>query len=149
MSTYGYVYANPLLASDLFGLAPNDDYESQDSAGSAAVRDINSKSIRQNTEYAGRVYQKWLGFGWWSYTEPNKGTMDKSNPGSCPWNGKNGGMYHTHGANDPRYDNENFSPQDKSVADAEKVPSYLGTPSGEIKKYNPASGSSTIGSGAR
>jgi hypothetical protein len=44
----------------------------------------------------------------------------------------------THGGNDPGYDNENFSPRDKANAQGEHVDSYLGTPNGTIREYDPS-----------
>ncbi len=52
--------------------------------------------------------------------------------------GRLAGDYHTHGAYDPGYDNESFSPDDKDSNDAEGtagLPGYLGTPRGAIKVY--------------
>ena len=43
--------------------------------------------------------------------------------------------YHTHGGPDPRYDNENFSPQDILSDVLVGVDGYLGTPSGVLKKH--------------
>jgi hypothetical protein len=48
-------------------------------------------------------------------------------------------MYHTHGADDPGFDNENFSPTDKRRADKEMRPNILGTPNRAIKIYTPTS----------
>jgi uncharacterized protein RhaS with RHS repeats len=106
-----------------------------------AIKNINPTSIAQNTEYAGRIYQSWFGFGPYSYTSPNRGTVDRSNPGSCPIYGANRGVYHTHGGNYPRYDSENFWPADKSIADSENQPIYVATLLGNVMIYAPIPGS--------
>jgi hypothetical protein len=61
------------------------------------------------------------------------------------------GIYHTHGEFTDRngdgiddYDSENFSPADRNYAGRFGVPIYLRTPSCQFKKYNPASGNTTI-----
>jgi hypothetical protein len=53
--------------------------------------------------------------------------------------------WHTHGAADPGYDNENFSGNngDKGYSNANNAVGYLATPSGKIKKYDPSTGSDT------
>ncbi|MCC7517509.1 MAG: DUF4329 domain-containing protein, partial [Pseudomonadales bacterium] len=135
INTYGYVEQSPGRFIDLFGLAPGDSYPNADMAGWAAVNDINHQSVREGREYAGRVYEN--ADGSYSYTEPNPGTKDSSTPPSVPDGTQNAGRYHTHGANDPGYDNENYSDTDKQNAEDEGVPSYLGTPSGDTKKYDP------------
>jgi Domain of unknown function (DUF4329) len=68
--------------------------------------------------------------------------------GICPTGTKNVGDYHTHGANDPGYDNENFSSTDKKQNDREGVPGFLGTPNGDIKIYQNG-GVRTLGAGAK
>jgi hypothetical protein len=76
--------------------------------------------------------------GSYSTTGPNPGTVASSNPGPVPDGTKNAARYHTHGGNDPHYDSEHFSPQDKTNAKNDHVPSYVGTPSGTIKKFDPS-----------
>ena len=48
--------------------------------------------------------------------------------------------WHTHGAPNPAYDDENFSGAtgDKGYSKATGKPGYLATPSGTIKRYDPA-----------
>ena len=105
ISTYGYVGGNPLIYNDPFGLRPGDCYRTIDAAGANAVYDINQRSIRERAEYAGRIYRNRNGT--FSYTAPVKGTKGGSEPG--PTTSTSVGDYHTHGANDPGYNNEIFS----------------------------------------
>ena len=45
---------------------------------------------------------------------------------------------HTHAAYDPEYYNDIFSPDDITIADMIRVPIYVATPLGTLRKYNPA-----------
>lgn len=132
---YAYTRNNPIRYFDPWGLKPGDKYPTQDASAIDAIKDINPKSIAEGREYAGRIYKN--PDGTYSYTAPNRGTKDSSNPGSYPPGTTNGGYYHTHGADDPGYDNENFSSADKTFSEREGAPGYLGTPKGAIKKYVP------------
>ena len=137
-NVYAFVLGDPINLIDVTGLAPGDPYPTADAAGAAAIANINPRSISENKEYAGRIYKNQSGS--YSYTTPVPGTGDVSSPGGVPSGATNAGMYHTHGAYDAKYGagNENFSPDDKFWADFEGVPSYLGTPSGAFKKYEPS-----------
>lgn len=138
---YEYVDRNPINLVDPLGLAPGDKYKTLDEAGRNAVTDINRTSIKEGREYGGWIYRNTDGT--YSYVAPSKGGKDglilpKKPAGVCA-------DYHTHGANDPGYDNENFSPTDKASNDRLPGPGYLGTPGGRIKKYDPVTKkSSTI-----
>ncbi|MGD0941559.1 MAG: DUF4329 domain-containing protein [Terracidiphilus sp.] len=131
-------------------IAPGPKYATADQAGKTAVNNINPTSIKQDKEYAGRVYQN--ADGSYGTTSPNKGDQASSRPGEVPDGTANAGMYHTHGGPDPQYDNEHFSDihnadgtrsGDIPFAQSEGVPSYLGTPSGQVLKYDPSTDSVT------
>jgi Domain of unknown function (DUF4329) len=129
--------SRPLLLA-----AAGDSYPTADAAAIAALQDINPTSQRYGVEYAGRVYQKWLGFGDYSYTQPSEGTAFSSSPGSrltplLHSLGVNAGMYHTHTRGLDPESNEGYSLGDKDKSDGEGAPSYLGTPRGMIYKYSP------------
>lgn len=123
--------------------AAGDNYPTADAAAIAALQEVNPTSQRYGREYAGRVYQKWLGLGDYSYTPPLEGDSYKSDPGNRVLKpllhslGVNAGPYHTHTRGlDPERD-EGYSPKDKQDSDYEAAPSYLGTPKGMIYKYSP------------
>ena len=110
----------------------------QRDAGFAALNGINLVSVRQNREHGGWVYRN--GDGTFGYTEPVPGNVDSvdiGNPSSViPRGTAESASYHTHGGPDPRYDNENFSPQDILTDSLFGVDGYLGTPSGQLKFHN-------------
>jgi hypothetical protein len=123
--------------------APGDSFPTADAAATAALQDINRTSQLHGSEYAGRIYRKWFGFGDYSYTPPIEGTPFSSSPGNSLLTpllhslGVNAGTYHTHTrGTDPARDEE-YSPGDTEKSDDEGVPSFLGTPSGAIYKYSP------------
>ena len=60
--------SRPLLLA-----SAGDSYPTADAAAVAALQDINPTSQRYGLEYAGRVYQKWLGLGDYSYTPAIEG----------------------------------------------------------------------------
>jgi len=57
-----------------------------------------------------------------------------------PAGGRATATYHTHAAFDPRFDNENFSPQDLESDRQLGVDGYLGTPGGQFKFHNVTTG---------
>jgi RHS repeat-associated protein len=138
INLYAYARNNPVRYFDPWGLRPGDSYPTADAAAIDAIQDINQTSINEGREHAGRIYGN--PDGTYSYTEPNRGTRDSSYPGNPPDGKRNEGYYHTHGANDPGYDNEVFSPEDKNFSEREGKPGYVGTPGNQIKKYIPKEG---------
>jgi len=64
---------------------------------------------------------------------------------ACPAGNPATAFYHTHGANDPGCDNENFSetPGDKGYANHHGIGAYLGTPTQVIKHFDHNSGNVT------
>ena len=142
----------------------NGPYDSADDAARGALDNINPKSIQDNQEYAGLIYQD--KDGKYYYTDPVGGNGDSSQPEDSP--APNGttvvGNYHTHGAyssadatgkpvrtDDPRTDgfnSDDFSSDDKAVYASAAKPGqpytgYLGTPSGTYRRYDPATRSNT------
>ena len=54
------------------------------------------------------------------------------------------GRLHTHAAYDPAYENDAFSSTDKRNAEKQGVPTYVATPLGTLKKYDPSKGTDIV-----
>jgi hypothetical protein len=116
---------------------PPKTFATAEEAAIAAMKEANPKSVKEGREYGGWVRKN--SDGTFSYDPPVKGSKDgltnmpSKGPSDVVW-------YHTHGAADPGYDNENFSGAtgDKGYSKANNAVGYVATPSGAIKKYDPA-----------
>ncbi|MFL6700042.1 MAG: DUF4329 domain-containing protein [Vitreoscilla sp.] len=136
-------------------------YPNADQAADAALSKGNPASIRANTEYGGLVFRD-AANGQYFASKPVPGTGTSFDPSAVPVppNAQVAGDYHTHGdystadangdpvrTGDPAHDaynSDNFSRSDLRgiTADAVGKPGYngyLGTPSGTLRKFDPAS----------
>ena len=111
-------------------------FSGQHAAAYTVLNRINPVSVRENKEYGGWIIR--ADDGTYSSTSPIQGTVDSVNLGPKPEGGT--ATYHTHAAYDPQYDNENFSPQDLESDRLVGADGYLGTPAGQFKYHNVASG---------
>jgi RHS repeat-associated protein len=125
---YGYTFLDPINYADPSGLAPGDPFPNEREAAGDAINFINPASISQNREYGGYIYKNANG----SYvaTTPIMGSPAGLSLGRPP--AGTTADYHTHGAFDPRYNNEHFSKQDLKGNAAMGINGYLGTPAGAI-----------------
>lgn len=132
-------------------------FNTQDDAGAAALNSANLRSIAENREYMGMLYQD-PATGQFYATEPQPaGLSGGSLPiASVPPDATETGFYHTHGDNslddgtrtDPAhdaFDSENFSGTDINTANTRgagnpNYRSYLATPSGGQQVHNPSTG---------
>ena len=135
------VVAGAVIASS--GSSSKDETENiqgQDNAAFAVLNRINPESVRLNREHGGWVYRN--PNGTYGTTEPKLGSVASINIGDVPIpNGtRRAASYHTHGGPDPRFDNENFSPQDLRSDRAADVDGYLGTPGGLMKHHDVETG---------
>lgn len=128
---YGYVLNDPVNLIDPSGLRPGDQFPTVGEASGDALNYINPVSIRQNTEYGGYITRN--PNGTYSATNPLRGGPADVNIGPVPPGAA--GNYHTHGAYDPRYDNERFSPADIIGDVLSGLPGYLGTPGGSFQRH--------------
>lgn len=113
---------------------PGDEFRSIDDAAIAWGLTYNAISISEKAEYAGSIYDS---NGQYAFSQPNKGTKDESYISLPEDLSTLRAVIHSHGAYDIGYDNENFSETDKTSAKEVKVPMYVSTPGGRLKKYNP------------
>jgi RHS repeat-associated protein len=124
------------------------DYQTITAAAIAALQLYNIASILANREFNGSICE--YPNGRIIYTPPNIGTASSSSPSPCPAGTTRVGTYHTHAAHDPSLvnqygdGNEAFSVPDRinannrSLASGNSVPNFVGTPSGAIRRFDPA-----------
>ena len=81
----------------------------------------------------------------YTYREPKRGTVDSSSP-PINWFGIHTvvGRLHTHAAYDPAYAGDVFSSADKRIARSQGVPTYVATPLGTLRKYDPSNGTDVV-----
>ena len=98
---------------------------------------INPVSVRENREHGGWIFRN--ADGSFGSTNPVAGDVSSVSIGnpvtSVPQGTAANASYHTHGGPDPRFDNENFSPQDILSDVVAGVNGYLGTPAGFLKQH--------------
>jgi hypothetical protein len=112
-------------------------FATSDEAAFDVMNRINPVSVQQNREHGGWIYRQ--ADGSFNSTNPVAGGVASVNIGNpataVPTGTTASASYHTHGGPDPRYDNENFSPQDILSDVLAGVDGYLGTPAGLLKKH--------------
>jgi hypothetical protein len=141
-------------------------FDTPDAAARDALNRANPRSVADNLEYGGLVVKD-LQTGRYSATAPRVGTGDSFDPYSVrtPGRTQQAGDYHTHGdysvqgpGGQPQrtgnpalddYNSDRFSRGDTDGirADGRNRPGYkgyLGTPSGDYRSFDPASGSDVV-----
>jgi hypothetical protein len=130
--------ASGRLSRPANNLGPGGSFKSMDAAAIDAIDFINWRSIEENVEYCGWIYQNPWSDEWY-YTEPvTQEKVDECNCGSPPYFASNWGgqvaKYHTHGADS----NGKFLDDQLSDQDLRFYINYVGTPSGSIWKFDPS-----------
>jgi hypothetical protein len=111
-------------------------FRNLDDAAIAAILEINPSSIAINREFSGTVFQQGVSFG---FTSPVRGGATDSNPNvPVPAGTVAAAMYHTHGNGVRHPGGEVFSGDDIVICIRMRRFSYLGTPTGHIKKLTPS-----------
>jgi hypothetical protein len=121
-------------------------------AGAAKVEEINPQSRKEGLEYGTNIYKN--PDGTYSTQAAVRGGPDSvqlPSVDSLPPGTTRAGWVHTHGNGEGQLQHgEIFSDQDKGIAAAKArydhnphEPAVLGTPSGAIKVYDPATGRTT------
>jgi type VI secretion system secreted protein VgrG len=137
--------------------APFGPFARQDDAARAALNSANPRSIAENREYVGMIYQD-PATGQFFATNPQPVGLAGGNlpTGAIPPGNTETGFYHTHGnysladgtptdAAHDAFDSENFSGTDINTANSRaggnpNYRSYLATPSGSQQVHNPSTG---------
>ena len=120
-------------------------FRTQTDAAFDVLNRVNPRSVALNREFGGWVFRN--PDGSFASTEPVRGeaasvTLPARNV-IIPLGSMATASYHTHGAFDPRFDNENFSPQDLASDRAAMVDGYLATPGGQFKFHDHETGQIT------
>lgn len=117
-------------------------FATQNEAAFNVLNGINPVSVRENREHGGWIFR--TADGTFGSTDPVAGTVSSVNIGIpaqvIPGGTVASASYHTHGGPDPRFDNENFSPQDVLSDIQQGVDGYLGTPAGLLKFHELVTG---------
>jgi len=122
--------------------AMNTVYSEADDAAINALNEVLVRSIRDNVEFAGRIFASSDGKRF-AFTRPNRGARDDAYPGSRKPPPQligfvNVGTYHTHGGNFELTDEE-VSPADALKAAFAREFCWIVTPMQRIIKFTPIS----------
>ena len=148
---YCMVYNRLVLEVDLLGAVPASlpsSYYNKYTNPTKAVRRrgqyINPRSKQEHREYCGCVCKKKNPETCKDeyFTTQARGRLSGCRPldAPCPDDSAWVAYWHTHGGNDPQYDNENFSPSDRQFSDGHGIDGYLITPGDRFKHYIPGGG---------
>lgn len=139
ISQYVYCLNIPIRLIDIDGNAPGDPFKTINEAAKDFGRLYNDNSIVNKREYAAMLYQAvdLNGNIYYSYSEPSKGSYAGARPSRSGITRKDVGVIHSHGNYDSKYDNNNFSSQDKEYATQKGIPIFVSTPNGSLQKYDP------------
>lgn len=111
--------------------------QAETDAAFAVLNQVNPQSIRENREFGGWVYRNQDNtFGTSTPVRGEAASVTLPSPAvSTPAGSTVTASYHTHAAFDPRFDNENFSPQDIAADNSVGIGGYLGTPGGTFQYH--------------
>ena len=150
VNLYAFINNNAIDLFDLLGLEryrePNpshtyNKHKTIDEAIRKRMNYINDRSRNKDREYCGMVCKERLCktneiVYLTTQVRGNKTDCEPKNA-PCPRFTYPVAVWHTHGKDDPKYDNEHFSPDDFQYSNDNKIPIYLITPSDKIRTYDP------------
>jgi len=140
-NAYIYVNNNPVAWADHLGL-----YKTRMDAALAFLRDNWAKSQREQMEICARICLCSDGSFTLGPTTLGPKGYEQCEPGPCPDDTTYDGRVHTHwllGKDvfwGPPYSNDSLSPWDIEIARRDGVPTFLGNPSRELRRWVPPRG---------
>ena len=145
INEYLFLLNNSSLWVDYLGMHTSSYYNKYNNPTYAVRRrgrHINPRAKRMNREFCGCVCKICEKGKWKYFTTQTMGNLSNCQPSNapCPSDSIWVASWHTHGGNDPRYDNENFSNDDKDYAKFYNIDLYLITPGDQFKQYIPGEG---------
>jgi RHS repeat-associated protein len=148
MNLYAFVGNNPVNWVDPWGLKPGDTFKTMEEAVTDALDYIypktNVKNVLDQREYGGTIRKRkriiWNKKKFWfekiveyTYSEPVEGGPFRV---PIPIKSNSVCIYHSH-TNFPGYDSENFSQEDRKISNRNRIPIFVITPSGVMKRHDP------------
>lgn len=137
-SKYVYCLGNPIRWVDRDGRAPGDPFSSVGAAAKDWGNYYNGASIIRGREFGSTIYSTTAsGQTVYKYSAANEGASKSVQISNSPNGEKREATIHSHGEYDKNYNDNQFSKADKDNSDKRGVDSYVTTPDGSLKKYDP------------
>ena len=136
MTAYGYCFNNPMRYIDIKGMKPGDVFPTIKRAALDWGRYYNGASILRGVEFGSTIYRTRDGY---VYTVANMGSAEGVTESEQPVGTERVAIIHSHGRylEDLGEGNNQFSPRDKISSREFLVDSYVATPNGSLKRYDP------------